>query len=116
MIYASFSNAVKSEIYEDICAHLDIPTGEGAEKRRTPMESRIAHRVLYAINSGRGGVLVNFNTDACVIIDPSAYRKWVFESRLTPAVTRLSSIRWEVVPYRWADLLDLPEAEDNKGS
>jgi len=69
MIYASFSNVIKTRNYNLFYDTMSIPRGVGAEKHRSPAESRTVRQFVLAVNTGRGGVFLNFNGDIAIVVD-----------------------------------------------
>lgn len=88
MIYASFTNVFKLRKYANFCFLMEIPMGLGAERRRTPAESRTVHQFLLAVNTNRRAMFVNFNKDLAVLVEPFSYEpSWITDDARVEAMT-----------------------------
>jgi len=85
MIFANFTNVIKTRDYKTFCDIMSIEHGVGTEKYRTPAESRIARQFVLTVNTGRSGVFINFNNSVAVIVDKR------YGASITAAIARVNS-------------------------
>jgi hypothetical protein len=99
MIYYSSLDPVYCDNYGMFCSIMGISFGPGSARNRTPAETRAVAAFLYAVNSGRGGVFINFNTDLKIVVNPDRLRAQAWNRR-----SQVSTISWEIVPFAFQEI------------
>jgi hypothetical protein len=99
MIYSHSLSPVYCVEYETFCHLMEIHFGPHSASWRSPAETRTVAAFLYAVNSGRGGVFVNWNRNITIVVPQSSSRSASWTHRSRCAREDVPKVEWDLLPY-----------------
>lgn len=101
MIYSHSLSPVYCVEYETFCHLMEIHYGTNSASWRSPAEARTVAAFQYAVNSGRGGVFVNWNRDITIVVPQSARRSMAWNDRKgnLRSNRRHASLEWALISH-----------------